>query len=128
QEGKKFSNKTLVAKIAVAGFCFGNSMMLSFPEYFGMGAFEQKYAAFFGYMNLAFGVPVLLYSGWDYFRSAWQSLKQKQLNLDVPLALGIAVLFIRTAIEVLTETGPGFSDTLCGLVFFLLVGRWVQQK
>lgn len=128
QASKQVSSKGLIAKIAVAGFCFGNSMMLSFPEYLGMGAFEQKYAAFFGWMNLGLSLPVLLYSGSDYFRSAWHSLRQKQLNLDVPLALGIIVLFIRTAGEVISGTGPGFADTLCGLVFFLLVGKWVQQK
>lgn len=128
KEARRFSQKPLVAKIAVAGFCFGNSMMLSFPEYFGMAAFEARYAVFFGWMNLAFALPALLYSGRDYFHSAWQSLRQRQLNLDVPLALGIAVLFIRTAWEVVTVTGPGFADTLCGLVFFLLVGRWVQQR
>ncbi len=128
KEGRKFSQKGLIAKIAVAGFCFGNSMMLSFPEYFGMAAFESHYADFFGWMNLGFSLPVLLYSGKDYFRSAWHSLRQKQLNLDVPLALGILVLFVRTAWEVLSGSGPGFADTLCGLVFFLLVGRWVQQR
>lgn len=126
--GRKFSQSGLVAKIAVAGFCFGNSMMLSFPEYFGMAAFEAKYATFFGWMNFAFSLPVLLYSGRDYFTSAWHSLRQRQLNLDVPLALGIAVLFARTAWEVFSGSGPGFADTLCGLVFFLLVGRWVQQR
>ncbi|WP_257657512.1 heavy metal translocating P-type ATPase [Parapedobacter lycopersici] len=126
--GKKLDQHSLVAKIAVAGFCFGNSMMLSFPEYFGMASFEVKYAVFFGWMNLAFCLPVLLYSARGYFRSAWQSLQQRQLNLDVPLALGIAVLFIRTASEVLSGSGPGFADTLCGLVFFILVGRWVQAR
>ena len=128
KEGQKFSQKGLIAKIAVAGFCFGNSMMLSFPEYFGMGTFEAHYAKIFGWMNLGFSLPVLLYSGRDYFRSAWQSLRHKTLNLDVPLALGIAVLFARTAWEVLSVSGPGFADTLCGLVFFLLVGRWIQQR
>ncbi len=126
--GRKFSQQGLVAKIAVAGFCFGNSMMLSFPDYFGMAAFEATYSTFFGWMNFAFSLPVLLYSGRDYFTSAWHSLRQRQLNLDVPLALGIAVLFARTAWEVFTGSGPGFADTLCGLVFFLLVGRWVQQR
>lgn len=128
KEGQRFSQAGLIAKIAVAGFCFGNSMMLSFPEYFGMAAFEAQYATFFRYMNLAFSLPVLLYSGQDYFRSAWQSLRQYRLNLDVPLALGILVLFVRTAWEVVSGTGAGFGDTLCGLVFFLLVGRWVQQR
>ncbi|SEK75356.1 heavy metal translocating P-type ATPase [Parapedobacter koreensis] len=126
--GQEFSQKGLIAKIAVAGFCFGNSMMLSFPEYFGMAAFEAKYSIFFGWMNLSFALPVLLYSGRDYFRSAWHSLWQRQLSLDVPLALGILVLFARTAWEILSGAGPGFADTLCGLVFFLLVGRWVQQR
>src|SRR5690606_17362840 len=128
KESKKISQKGLVAKITVAGFCFGNSMMISFPEYFGMATFEQQYVTFFGYMNLAFGIPVLVYSASDYFKSAWHSLKQKQLNLDVPLALGIFVLFFRSAVEILTQTGAGFIDTLCSLVFFILIGKWVQQR
>lgn len=128
KQGKKFNQNSLIGKITVAGFCFGNSMMISFPDYFGMGDFEREYASFFGYMNLAFGIPVLLYSASDYFKSAWYSLKQKQLNLDVPLALGIFILFFRSAIEVLTHTGAGFIDTLCSLVFFILIGKWVQQR
>ncbi|MVZ67554.1 HAD-IC family P-type ATPase [Sphingobacterium sp. DK4209] len=128
KESKKINQNKLVAKITVAGFCFGNSMMISFPEYFGMAQFEQQYTSFFGYMNLAFGLPVLLYSAADYFTSAWYSLKQKRLNLDVPLALGIFVLFFRSAFEIITQTGPGFMDTLCSLVFFILIGKWVQQR
>jgi cation transport ATPase len=93
KEGKKLNQNSLITKITVAGFCFGNSMMISFPDYFGMGAFEREYANFFGYMNLAFGIPVLFYSALDYFKSAWFSLRQKRLNLDVPLALGIFILF-----------------------------------
>lgn len=128
KEGKKLNQSSLIVKITVAGFCFGNSMMISFPEYFGMGAFEREYSNFFGYMNLAFGIPVLFYSAADYFKSAWYSLKQKQLNLDVPLALGIFILFFRSAIEILTHSGSGFMDTLCSLVFFILIGKWVQQR
>ncbi|WP_306429493.1 hypothetical protein [Sphingobacterium sp. E70] len=50
------------------------------------------------------------------------------MNLDVPLALGILVLFLRSAFEVITQTGAGFTDTLCSLVFFILIGKWVQQR
>lgn len=128
-QGKAEAQKNhLVRKIAVAGFCFGNSMMISFPEYFGIGTFEKDYAQLFGWINLMFALPVMFYSGSDYFVSSLNSLKQRRLNLDVPLALGILVLFVRSAWEILNGTGAGFSDTLCGLIFFLLVGRWVQQK
>ncbi|HVS94236.1 MAG TPA: heavy metal translocating P-type ATPase metal-binding domain-containing protein [Mucilaginibacter sp.] len=118
----------LVRKIAVAGFCFGNVMLLSFPEYFGLSGQEQSFKTFFGWLNLAFCLPVVFYSATGYFRSAWTNLKNKVLNIDLPLALGIAVLFGRTAVEVIAHIGPGFADTCCGLVFFLLVGKFVQRK
>jgi Cu+-exporting ATPase len=118
----------LVQRIAVAGFCFGNVMLLSFPEYFGLSGYEQTFRHFFGYLNIAFSLPVVLYSGSGYFVSAWHNLKKRILNIDFPLALGIAVLFFRTAFEILSHNGAGFADTLCGLVFFLLVGKFVQQK
>ncbi|HEX8018289.1 heavy metal translocating P-type ATPase [Mucilaginibacter sp.] len=118
----------LVQKIAVAGFCFGNVMLLSFPEYFGISAYEQSFRQFFGWLNVLFSLPVVFYSGREYFVSAWQNLRRKSLNIDFPLALGIAVLFVRTVFEVITHTGAGFADTLCGLVFFLLVGKFVQKK
>lgn len=118
----------LVSKIAVAGFCFGNVMLLSFPEYLGISSFEQSFKFFFGIVNILICVPVVFYSGWGYFVSAWQNLKNKVLNIDFPLALGIAVLFLRSVLEVMTKSGAGFSDTLCGLVFFLLVGKFVQWK
>lgn len=122
------ADRSLITKIAVAGFCFGNTMLLYFPEYFGLSSFEQDFKTFFGWLNLAFAVPVVFYSGRDYFSSAWINLKNGVLNLDFPLALGIAVMFIRSIAEVVTNTGPGWVDTLCGLVFFLLVGKWMQQR
>ncbi|MGI4729767.1 MAG: heavy metal translocating P-type ATPase [Janthinobacterium lividum] len=122
------SEGNLVRKIAVAGFCFGNVMLLSFPEYFGMSSFEQQFKSFFGWLNLAFALPVVFFSGRDYFISAWKNLKNGNLNLDFPLALGIAVMFLRSIAEISTNSGAGFTDTLCGLVFFLLIGKWMQQR
>ncbi len=122
------SERNLITKIAVAGFCFGNVMLLSFPDYFGLANFEQEFKSFFGWINLAFALPVLLYSAKDYFSSAWNNLKRGVLNLDFPLALGIAVMFIRSVAEIVTHTGAGFVDTLCSLVFFLLIGKWMQQR
>jgi Cu+-exporting ATPase len=122
------NNDNLVAKIAVAGFCFGNVMLLSFPEYFGLSAYEQSFRHFFGWLNIAFCLPVVFYSGTGYFTSAWQNIRNKVMHIDFPLALGIAVLFGRTVTEILTKSGAGFADTLCGLVFFLLVGKFVQRK
>lgn len=128
KEQNSVTKDKLVQKIAVAGFCFGNVMLLSFPEYFGISVFEHSFRTFFGWLNILFTLPIVFYSGSGYFVSAWQNLRNKVLNIDFPLALGISVLFVRTVSDILTHTGAGFGDTLSGLVFFLLIGKFVQKK
>ncbi|WP_238533645.1 heavy metal translocating P-type ATPase metal-binding domain-containing protein [Pedobacter agri] len=121
-------DKTLVLKIAVAGFLMGNVMLFSFPEYFGLSGFEKHFQSLFGWLNLTFSIPAAFYCGRDYFTSAITSLKHRHINLDTPLALIIGVLFLRTAFEIIFRTGPGFADTLTGLVFLLLMGKWLKQR
>src|SRR5690606_27207221 len=50
------------------------------------------------------------------------------LNIDLPIALGVLVLFTRSTFEIVSQTGQGFFDSLTGLLFFLLIGRFFQQK
>ncbi|TKC12398.1 HAD family hydrolase [Pedobacter polaris] len=128
KENSNSVNKSLILKIAIAGFCMGNVMLFSFPEYFGLSGLERQFQSLFGWLNLAFSIPVTFYCGRDYFVSAWNSLKHKHVNLDTPLALIIAVLFLRTTYAVVFNIGPGFADTLTGLVFLLLMGKWVKQR
>lgn len=126
---KKSISRRLVYQVGLAGFAFGNIMLLSLPEYFGLD-FEsfESFASWFGYLNLIIATPVAFYSGWDYFKSAWISLSKKRLNIDVPIALGVLVLYLRSAYEVISQTGSGYFDSLCGLLFFLLIGRIFQEK
>ena len=49
------------------------------------------------------------------------------MTLDVPVAIGLAVLFVRSLWDILTRSGEGFLDSFAGLVFFLLIGRLFQQ-
>ncbi|EOR95159.1 Type cbb3 cytochrome oxidase biogeneis protein CcoI [Arcticibacter svalbardensis MN12-7] len=121
-------NRELILKIAVSGFCMGNVMLFSFPEYLGLSSLEHQFQTLFGWLNLAFASVATFYCSRDFFVSAWGSLKNKVINLDTPLALIVAVLFMRSAYEIISGAGPGFSDTLTGLVFLLLMGRWVKQR
>lgn len=126
---KKDNNKRLSYQIGVAGFCFGNIMLISFPEYFGLDQFTQtSFSRLFGYINLVLSLPVFFFSAQDYFKSAWNGLRKKFISIDVPLALGILVMFARSSYEVLSGNGIGWFDTHAGLVFFLLIGKWFQQK
>ncbi len=123
-EGKKKVDKAPLYKLGVAGFAFGNIMLLSFPEYLGFTGAAKVF--WLGYINILLAIPVLFYAGKDYLVSAWKSLKNGQLNLDVPVAIGMITLFVRSVIEILYLNGEGYLDSLAGFVFFLLIGKWYQ--
>ena len=122
------SNKALVLKLAIAGFCFGNVMLFSFPEYLGLDQSDRNLMRIFSWLNFFLSLPVFFFSGFDYIRSALRSFKGKQINIDVPIAAGLIALFFRSCYDIITATGPGYLDSFTGLVFFLLIGRWFQSK
>lgn len=122
-------DRKLIYQVAIAGFAFGNIMMLSFPEYFQMEEYWlNRYKPFFRGLMLLLSLPALLYSGQDYLISAFKGLKHGVLNIDVPISLGILVLFTRSTYEIVSNTGQGYFDSLTGLIFFLLLGKIFQQK
>ena len=126
---EKNINRSLIYKLGIAGFAFGNVMFLSFPEYFEHSEFWlDQFKPFFRWLMFAYSLPVVFYSGSGYFISAYKGLRSKILNIDVPIALGIAVLFIRSTMDIVMNWGTGFFDSLTGLVFFLLLGKFFQQK
>jgi Cu+-exporting ATPase len=118
----------LLTQLGVAGFCFGNIMIFSFPEYVSLGGMAREYKYLFNSLNFLLSLPVLFYSAKDYFSAALKGLRQKIVKIEVPLALGIALMFIRSLVDILWRDGAGYFDSMAGLVFLLLVGKFFQQR
>lgn len=128
-KGEENLDKSLLVKLAIAGFAFGNGMFLAFPEYIGgEDVWMQHYKGLFRILMFILSIPVVFYSASDYYKSAWYGLKNKIVNIDVPIVLGIFVLFSRSVYEIATDYGPGYFDTLCGLLFFMLLGKMFQKR
>lgn len=128
-DGKKQVDRSLIYKIGVAFFCFGNIMLLSFPEYFEVEEFWiNQYRGFFRWLIFALSLPTFFYSASGYYVSAYKSIKSGLLNIDIPIALGIVVMFIRSTIDIVFDYGQGFFDSMAGLIFFMLLGKLFQQK
>jgi Cu+-exporting ATPase len=126
---KKSINRSEILKIGIAGFCFGNSMMLSFPEYFAGGNWGDADLRFiFSRLNLVLSLPVIFFSASGFFQNAWKSLRQGWLHIDAPVALAILITFIRSVYEIISQSGAGYIDSMSGIVFFMLAGRWFQNK
>jgi P-type Cu+ transporter len=128
-EGKKKVDRSLIYKIGIAFFCFGNIMLLSFPEYFEVEEFWiNQYRGFFRWLIFALALPSFVYSASGYYVSAWKSIKSGLLNIDIPIALGIVVMFVRSTVDIIFDFGQGFFDSMTGLIFFMLLGKLFQQK
>ncbi len=127
-EGRKGRNRLLI-QLGVAGFFFGNTMLLALPEYFDASLKDDpQLQLFFRYLMMLFSIPVMVFSARDYFTTAWKSLRAGALSIDLPIALGIITLFTRSTYEIVAGLGSGYFDSLCALVFFLLIGKWYQAK
>ncbi len=122
-------NRMLLYKLVVAGFCFGNIMLLAFPEYTNDNeAWLETNKNFFRWGMFLLSLPVMFFSATDYFKSAWQGIKNKFINIDVPIAIGFWVLFLRSTYDIIFDLSPGYFDSVAGLAFFMLIGKWFQQQ
>lgn len=126
---REVQKSNIGTKIAVAGFCFGNAMLMSMPEYLDQNfLLTDDFKAVFKWINFILAFPVLLYAASDYFKKALKGIQYRNLNIDFPIALGILTLFGRSSYEIISGAGMGYVDSLAGLVFFLLIGKWYQGK
>lgn len=125
---QKSTSKAMFYKLGVAGFCFSNIMLFSFPEYLNFDSSFLEFRAFFSWLIFGFSIPIILYAAKDYWMSAFKALRAKTLNLDVPITLGIAVLYGRSVYDIFNYNGPGYMDSFAGFVLFLLIGKLFQNK
>ena len=129
ETGKNNVDRSLTYKLGLAFFCFGNIMLLSFPEYFEVKEFWlDNYRPFFRWLIFALSLPSFLYSASGYYVSAYKSIKSGMLNIDIPIALGIIIFFVRSTFDIVMDYGSGFFDSLTGLIFFMLLGKMFQIK
>jgi P-type Cu+ transporter len=125
----KAIDRTRWYKIGVAGFAFSNIMIMSLPEYFsGSGGLEHNVAMAFQVFIVLLSIPVIFYSAQEFFVTAWKGLRNRYLNIDAPVALALIITYGRSLYEVFSGTGSGYFDSMSGIVFFMLVGRWLQDR
>ncbi len=128
KEDDNQSYKKLLYKIGVAGFVFINVMTYSLPAYFNGKPLDDKLQSVLSILSFILVIPVTFYSGSDYYISAFKNMLKKVVSIDLPIALGIFVLFFVSGYDIFWGGGAGYCDSLSGLVFFLLVGKWYQSR
>lgn len=126
--GDPSERRAIYQRLGVAGFATGNVMLFGIARYLAGDGLSPSLTTMFGVFAVLLSIPVLVYSAAPWLRSAWAAIGSRALNLDVPVAIGILVLFFRSVADIVMGQGEGFLDSFNGLVFLLLVGRLFQQK
>jgi Cu2+-exporting ATPase len=115
----------LIRALAVAGFAAANIMLLSVSVWSGADGETRK---LFELVSALIAIPAISYSGQVFFRSAFSALRFGHLNMDVPISLAIILSLFMSLYETFYGSGEAYFDAGVMLLFFLLIGRYLDQK
>ncbi len=125
----KKEERKLLIRIGVAGAVMGNVMLMAFALYGGwLSGMSEEFRTLFRWGSLIASLPAVLYSGWPFYLSAYKGLKNRLLHMDLPISVGILTGFISGAVNTVRGQGEVYFDSVCALIFLLLVGRLLQLK
>ncbi|MGL1901312.1 MAG: heavy metal translocating P-type ATPase metal-binding domain-containing protein [Fibrobacterales bacterium] len=121
-------SKSLLIRIAVSGAIFLNIMIFSLGIYFGMfTGIDSEWVNLFSWYSLFLSLPVVTYCSYPFYQKAWQGLHRRVLHMDLPVTIGI-LCTSAVSLFLTLKGGHGYYDSVSGLVFFLLIGRWIVQR
>lgn len=122
---EKISNRNELIRLAVAAFCAGNIMTFAFGVYFGL---EGELKHVFDWLSFVLYLPVVTYVAWPFYRGAWQSLKQRQLSIDLPMVVASFSGFLFSTVNLIRGEGSLYYDSISGFLFLILAARFLQKS
>ncbi len=119
--------RALLSRLAVAGFAAANIMAFSVSVWAGSNTGDATHE-FFHWISAIIAVPAVAYAGQPFFSSAWQALKRLRVNMDVPISLAIILSTAMSVFETIKGSDQVYFDAGVSLLFFLLIGRYLDQR
>ncbi|MDU6136417.1 heavy metal translocating P-type ATPase, partial [Bradyrhizobium sp.] len=122
-------SRFLLRCLGVAAFATMNVMMLSVPVWSGnVSDMLPEQRDFFHWLSAVIALPAVAYAGQPFFRSAWRALKSGNVNMDVPICIGVILALGMSLVETFHHAEHAYFDAAIMLLTFLLVGRYLDQN
>lgn len=128
QEERAISTrKTYYTRILVAVFGSMNIMWLAIAHYAGyFSGIEQSFKNILNVAEFILATPVLFYSGWIFYRSAYYGYKNRMVNMDTLVATGASLAYIYSIYAMISQKGEVYFDSVTMIITFVLVGKYLE--
>jgi Cu2+-exporting ATPase len=118
-----------IRRLAVAGLCAGQVMMIAGPLYGGVSqGLEFASAQVLRWFSVIMTIPAMLYAAWPFYQGAWRNVQQRHVGMDVPIVLGLIAAFCGSLWATWRGQGDVYFDTITMLIFFLLGTRFLERN
>ncbi|MEQ8404864.1 MAG: heavy metal translocating P-type ATPase [Oceanicaulis sp.] len=128
KESQSREEKRLLRALGVAGFAMMNVMLLSISVWAGEGEMDLATKTLLHWISGLIALPAVAYAGAPFFESGWKSLRARQVNMDVPISLAVLLACVLSVYETAMGHGEAYFDAAVMLLFFLLIGRWLDVR
>lgn len=119
----------IIPRLGVAGFAAANIMLLSVSVWSGEASdMDSSVRDLFHWLSALIALPAVAYAGQPFFRSAFSALRARRLNMDVPISLGVILATAMSLFQTIQGSEQVYFDAAITLVFFLLIGRAVDES
>ncbi|WP_075214967.1 heavy metal translocating P-type ATPase [Mongoliimonas terrestris] len=121
-------SRRLLRCLGVAGFGAMNVMLMSVSVWSGnVTDITPETRDFFHFMSALIAIPCVAYAGAPFYGSAFQAIRRRAVNMDVPIAIGVTLAMALSIVNTLTHQTEAFFDSALMLLFFLLLGRYLDE-
>ncbi|HQV40715.1 MAG TPA: heavy metal translocating P-type ATPase [Moraxellaceae bacterium] len=127
----KQESRALLLRLAVAGMGMMQVMMYAVAIYVGAASSSGMEVEYRDFLRATMGfiaTPVLFYSAYPIYSSAWRALRVRTLTMDVPVTIAIFSAYFASIYASLIGGGETYFDSVSMFVFFLLTSRFLEMK
>ncbi len=125
QEKYVQENRLFLKRIAVAGACTGNIMIFVIPVYSGLAG---SLGTLFNWISFILYLPILFYSAVPFYVGAWNSLKYKVVNVDLPITIAMLLGVTLSTVNLVRGSGNIYYDSTASFMFFILSARYLLKR
>jgi Cu2+-exporting ATPase len=122
-------NKAFLKRLGLAGLMTMQVMMLNIGVFFDLfGHIDSQTKQYFNWLSLFLTTPVMLYSASEFYTNAMRGLRARTVNMDLPIIVALGITYISGVFATAQNTGQTYFESLCMLVFLLLISRYLEHS